>query len=141
MSKALCASSLKKPTLPRLIPLNFLLFFVVFLHRGVISEFPQYYSSLAPTFCLKGVFSLFSSLDYSCQFKMKIGNCIDIQTNHYCVCGGVYTDKGSYRFADGFTFEEIGEIPELPPKWVDFLSKPTEQKRYTQNQENNCKES
>lgn len=56
-------------------------------------------------------------------FKRKIENCIDIQTNHYCVCGGVYTDKGSYRFAKGYTFEEIEEIPELPEKWIEFLSK------------------
>lgn len=56
-------------------------------------------------------------------FKRKIGNCIDIQTNHYCLCGGVYTEKGSYRFAEGFTFEDIGEIPELPAQWIEFLSK------------------
>lgn len=56
-------------------------------------------------------------------FKRKIENCIDIQTNHYCVCGGVYTDNGSYRFAKGYTFEDIGEIPELPENWIEFLSK------------------
>lgn len=56
-------------------------------------------------------------------FKRKIENCIDIQTNHYCVCGGVYADKGCYRFAKGYTFEDIGELPDLPDKWVDFLTK------------------
>jgi len=56
-------------------------------------------------------------------FKRKIENCIDIQTNHYCVCGGVYTEKGCYRFAKGYTFEDIGEIPELPSQWINFLSK------------------
>ena len=75
------------------------------------------------------------------QFKRKIGNCIDIQTNHYCVCGGVYTnDKSSYRFAKGYTFEDIREIPGLPPKWVDFLSKPTEEKNYKSQKENTYKE-
>lgn len=59
-------------------------------------------------------------------FMRKYANCIDIQTNHYCLCGGVYTEKGSYRFAKGYTFEEIGNIPELPPNWVDFLSKKDE---------------
>ncbi|CCZ51557.1 hypothetical prophage lsa1protein [Acinetobacter sp. CAG:196] len=74
------------------------------------------------------------------QFKRKIGNCIDIQTNHYCVCGGVYTDKSSYRFAKSYTFEDIKEIPELPPQWVAFLSKQTEQKQYKSKQENSHKE-
>lgn len=60
------------------------------------------------------------------SFKRKIDNCIDIQTNHYCLCGGVYTEKGSYRFAKGYTFEDIGNIPKLPPNWVDFLSKKEE---------------
>lgn len=60
------------------------------------------------------------------QFKRKIENCIDIQTNHYCLCGGVYTEKGSYRFARGYTFEDIKAIPELPQKWVVFLSKKVE---------------
>lgn len=60
-------------------------------------------------------------------FIRKYANCIDIQTNHYCLCGGVYTEKGSYRFANGYTFEDIGNIPELPPNWVDFLSKKEEQ--------------
>lgn len=66
---------------------------------------------------------MYFKLPQNRQFKRKISNCIDIQTNHYCICGGVYTDKGSYRFAKGYTFEEIGEIPELPPKWVEFISK------------------
>ncbi len=57
------------------------------------------------------------------SFKRKINNCIDIQTNHYCLCGGVYTEKGSYRFAQGYTFEDIREIPELPANWIGFLSK------------------
>ena len=57
------------------------------------------------------------------SFKRKIDNCIDIQTNHYCLCGGVYTEKGSYRFAQGYTFEDIREVPELPANWVEFLSK------------------
>ena len=56
-------------------------------------------------------------------FKRKIDNCIDIQTNHYCLCGGVYTDTSSYRFAKGYTFEDIGELPDLPDKWIDFLTK------------------
>lgn len=54
-----------------------------------------------------------------------IEDCIDIQTNHYCVCGGVYTPEGSYRFRKGHTFEDIGKIPELSPAWLEFLtSKP-----------------
>lgn len=69
-------------------------------------------------------------------FKRKIGNCIDIQTNHYCVCGGVYTEKGSYRFAKGYTFEDIGEIPELPIKWVEFLSKPSETIKFKKSHDN-----
>lgn len=60
-------------------------------------------------------------------FKRKLGNCIDIQTNHYCLCGGVYTEKGSYRFAKGYTFEDIPEIPELPSSWIEYLSKPCKQ--------------
>lgn len=83
---------------------------------------------------------MYFKLPQNRQFKRKIDNCIDIQTNHYCICGGVYTDTSSYRFAKGYTFEDIGEIPELPPKWVDFLSKPTEQKQYKSNQENTYKE-
>ena len=55
-------------------------------------------------------------------FIRNYKNCIDIQTNHYCLCGGVYTPKGSYRFAKGYTFDDIKEIPELPPNWVDFLT-------------------
>lgn len=73
------------------------------------------------------------------EFKRKIGNCIDIQTNHYCICGGVYTDKSSYRFAKGYTFDDIGEIPELPPTWVDFLSKQKEQKQFEKESENSYK--
>ena len=71
---------------------------------------------------------MYYKLPQNKQFKRKIGNCIDIQTNHYCICGGVYTDKGSYRFVKGHIFEDIGKIPELPFKWVDFLSKPEESK-------------
>lgn len=56
-------------------------------------------------------------------FKRKISNCIDIQTNHYCLCGGVYTENSSYRFAKGYTFEEIRELPSLPIEWINFLSK------------------
>ena len=59
-------------------------------------------------------------------FKRKIENCIDIQTNHYCLCGGVYTQSGSYRFAEGYTFEDIINIPPLPATWINFLSKPQE---------------
>ncbi len=83
---------------------------------------------------------MYFKLPQNRQFKRKIGNCIDIQTNHYCICGGVYTDNSSYRFAKGYTFDEIEEIPELPPDWVDFLSKPTEQKQYKSSQENTYKE-
>ena len=83
---------------------------------------------------------MYYQLPQNRQFKRKIGNCIDIQTNHYCICGGVYTDKSSYRFAKGYTFDDIGDIPELPPKWVDFLSKPNEQKQYKSDQVNTYKE-
>ena len=48
--------------------------------------------------------------------------CIDIQTNFYCICGGVFRQDGtSYRFAKEYTFDDIKEIPELPQKWVNFL--------------------
>lgn len=57
------------------------------------------------------------------SFLRKYENCIDIQVNAYCLCGGVQGDKGYYRFAEGYTFEDIGEIPKLPVKWVEFLSK------------------
>lgn len=56
------------------------------------------------------------------QLRRKIGNCIDIQTNAYCVCGGVKGNKGYYRFAKGFTFEDINEIPQLPKKWIKYLT-------------------
>ncbi len=79
---------------------------------------------------------LYYKLPKNRQFKRKIDNCIDIQTNHYCVCGGVYTEKGSYRFAKGFTFEDIIDIPKLSPVWVDFLSKPDEKAVHKRTFEN-----
>lgn len=72
------------------------------------------------------------------MFKRKIGNCIDIQTNHYCLCGGVYTDKSSYRFAKGYTFEDITEIPELPSAWIEYLSKPCKQKNVIKCRSKEC---
>lgn len=57
------------------------------------------------------------------KLRRKVGNCIDIQTTAYCVCGGVQGDKGYYRFAEGYTLEDIGEIPELPEKWANYLTK------------------
>lgn len=72
---------------------------------------------------------LYFKLPKNRRFKRKIGNCIDIQVNHYCLCGGVYTEKGSYRFAKGYTFEDT-EVAELPKAWVDFLSKPDEGQKF-----------
>ncbi len=59
------------------------------------------------------------------EFVRNIENCIDIQVNACCICGGVYSDKGSYRFVKGHTFEDIGKPAELTPEWVEFLAKST----------------
>lgn len=82
---------------------------------------------------------LYFKLPENRTFKRKIGNCIDIQTNHYCVCGGVYTEKGSYRFAKGNTFEDV-EVAELPSAWVEFLSKPNDRRKSKTNYENTHQE-
>ena len=83
---------------------------------------------------------LYYKLPENRQFRRKIDNCIDVQVNHYCICGGVYTKKGSYRFAKGFTFEDIGEIPELSPQWVEFLSKPNEKQKFKNSYKNTSQE-
>lgn len=58
------------------------------------------------------------------KFVRNIGNCIDIQDNFYCVCGGVFTEQNiGYRFVKGLTFDDV-EVAELPENWIEFLSKP-----------------
>lgn len=59
------------------------------------------------------------------EFVRNIENCIDIQVNACCICGGVYSDKGSYRFVKGHTFEDIGKPAELTPEWIEYLTKLT----------------
>ena len=74
---------------------------------------------------------MYFKLPENVNSRRNISNCIDIQNNAYCVCGGAEGDKGYYRFVEGFTFEDIGEIPELPQKWIDFLT--VETKVYREN--------
>lgn len=74
---------------------------------------------------------MYFKLPQNVQLKRKIGNCIDIQTNAYCVCGGVKGNKGYYRFAKGYTFEDINGIPQLPKKWITYLTQEDKNRVFT----------